>query len=299
MTKNHFICSMVEVLSIQHQHKCIPCSHCQQTSAGRCVTCELFMCEKCIQSHNGYLGFKDHVVLTVEELSKPENQSKIKKISKCQEHPEKKVEYYCEICDELLCSYCRHCVDDKQHKFSRLEEAAQNKRKDLKTNREILEKSVAVSEQETIILKENRKTIDYNFDEAQSVINERKEHLLSKLEEKLREKTNSMIDDARRVCERKTRNIDTSIEEREMFSSRMKSSTDMVRSLLENGNDEEIVRSCQFVQENVNGAKETRESLAEDCVVLSWSSDEIDTMLLAEIKDIIEDKGTVAIHASL
>ena len=289
---------MVEVFSIQHQHKCIPCSHCQQPSAGRCESCELFMCETCMLSHNGYIGFRDHVVLIMEELSKPENQSKIKKISKCPEHPKKKLKYYCETCDELI---CRHCMDfdhDKQHKFSPLEKAAQTKRKELKQNCEALEKSVAVSEQEMIILKENRKTINCNFDQAQSVINERKEHLLSKLEEKLREKTNSMIDDARRVCERKTRNIDTNIEETEMFVSRMKASAEMARNLLENGNDEEIVRSSQSVRRNVHHPKETRESL-EVCVVIPWSSDEIDTMLLAEIKDIIVDKGTVAICASL
>ena len=72
----------------------------------------------------------------------------------------------------------------------------------------------------------------------------------------------------------------------------MKASADMARSLLENGNDEEIVRSCQSVQRNVHHPMEKRESIAEDCVVISWSSDEIDTMILAEIKDITEDKGT-------
>ena len=155
MTRNHFICSMVEVMSIQHQHTCIPCSHCQQPSVGRCESCELFMCETCIQSHNGYLGFKDHVVLTMEELSKPENQSKIKKISKCPEHPKKKLKYYCETCDELI---CRHCMDfdhDKQHKFSPLEKAAQAKRKELKQNCEALERSVASGQQEMTVFKNN------------------------------------------------------------------------------------------------------------------------------------------------
>ena len=292
MTRNHFICSMVEVMSIQDQRTCIPCSHCQQPSAGRCESCEQFMCETCMQSHNGYIGFREHVVLTMEELSKPENQSKIKKNSKCPEHPKKKLKYYCETCDELI---CRHCMDfdhDKQHKFSPLEKAAQAKRKEMKQNCETLERTVAFGEQEKTVLKETRESINRNFDKAQSVINERKEHLLNRLQEKLRRKTNFMIDDAWTVCERKTRKIDNEIQEKETFVSRMKASADMARSLLENGNDEEIVRSCQSLQENVNDAKETHQSLAEDSNVMSWNSDEVDTMLLAEIKDIIEDKGT-------
>ncbi|XP_028411863.1 E3 ubiquitin-protein ligase TRIM56-like [Dendronephthya gigantea] len=132
MTRNHFICNMVDVLSIQHQDKCIPCMHCEQQSVGRCVTCEHFMCEKCLKAHNEFLGFKDHVVLTMEELAKPENQSRIKKISKCDQHPNKKLKYYCETCDQLM---CRHCIDfehDKQHKFSPLEKAAKSKREGLK-----------------------------------------------------------------------------------------------------------------------------------------------------------------------
>ena len=192
---------MVEVMSIQDQRTCIPCSHCQQPSVGRRESCEEFMCKTCMQSHNEYLGFKDHVVLTMEELSKPENQSKIKKISKCPEHPKKKLKYYCETCDELL---CRHCMDfdhDKQHKFSPLEKAAQAKRKELKKNCEALERSVASAQQEMTVFKTTRESINHNFGKAQRVINERKEHLLTRLQEKLRRKTNSMIEDAQRVKE--------------------------------------------------------------------------------------------------
>ena len=278
---------MVEVMSIQHQHTSIPCSHCQQPSAGRCESCELFMCETCIQSHNGYLGFKDHVVLTMEELSKPENQSKIKKISKCPEHPQKKLKYYCETCDELI---CRHCMDfdhDKQHKFSPLEKAAQAKRKELKQNCEALERSVASGQQEMTVFKTIRESINHNFGKAQRIINARKELLLTRLQRK----TNSMIEHARGVCEQKTRNVDNEIQEKQALVSRIKASADMARSVLENGNDEEIVRSSQSVQRNVHHPMEKRESIAEDGVVSPWSSDEIDTMLLAEIKDIIQDKG--------
>ena len=100
-----------------------------------------------------------------------------------------------------------------------------------------------------------------------------------------------MIEDARRVREQKTRNVDNEIQEKQALVSRMKASADMAHSLLENGNDEEIVRSFQSVQRNVHHPMEKRESIAEDCVVSPWSSDEIDKMLLAEIKDIIQDKG--------
>ena len=139
---------MVEVLSIQDQDKSIPCSHCEQPSAGRCVTCELFMCEKCIQSHNGYLGFRDHVVLTMEELSKPENQSKIKGKSYCKKHSSKKLKLYCETCEELICTYCvvfEHVRPD--HFCLPLEEIAERKRKELKTICQTLENNESFTEE--------------------------------------------------------------------------------------------------------------------------------------------------------
>ena len=290
MTRNHFICSMVEVLSIQQQDKCIPCSHCQQPSVGRCVTCELFMCEKCLKFHNDYPGFRDHLVLTMEELSKPENQSKIKKSSKCTQHPNKKLKYHCETCDELI---CRHCMDfdhDKQHKFTPLERAAQSKRKDLKKNCEILERTVEHGKKETCTLKEDIKSLNNDFDKMQRLINERKQQFLAKVHNTVDKKTNSMIEDARQVLDDKTKNIQAEIHEREGFLNRVKTSADMARSLLENANDEEIVRSCQSVQQNVNNTIEKgnhKEICVENYSVHSWSSDEIDKMLLVEIKGII------------
>ena len=292
MTRNHFICNMIEVLSIQDQDKRILCSHCGQPSVGRCVSCELFMCDKCTQSHNEYIGFRDHVVLTMEELSKPENQSKIKKISKCTQHPNKKLKYYCETCNQLICRHCMEFDHDKQHKFSPLEQAAQSKRKDLKTSSEILEKTVADCNRETRVLKEDCVLLNRNFDKAQRVINERKEQLLGRLQERLQKKTNSMIDDARQVFDRKTRNIDGRINDTLTFVNRVKASADMAHSLLENGNEEEIVRSFQSVQENVNNTKrEAHEDVHDDVGVLPWNSAEIDKMLLAEVEDIVEDKG--------
>ena len=292
MTRNHFICNMVEVLSIQDQDKCIPCCHCDQPSAGRCETCELFMCEKCLNPHNQYPGFKDHVVLTMQELSKLENQSKIKRNSKCPEHPNKKLKYYCETCDELI---CRHCMDfdhDKQHKFSPIEKAAKSKRKVLEQNRETLERIIAKGKKEDLHLKEYLESVNQEFCEVERLINEKKDALLYNLKDRLCKKTRSMICNKQEVFERKTRNIHAKIEEKGTFLSRIKASADIARSLLENGNDEEIIRSCQSVQENVNSATETENftyNLDNGAVMLG--REEIDKMLLDEIKDVV--KGSV------
>ena len=291
MTRNHFICNMVEVLSIQEQNKCIPCSHCQQPSVGRCVACELFMCEKCFKPHNDYPGFQDHLVLTMEELSKPENQSKIRKISKCTQHPNKKLKYYCDTCDQLICRHCMDFVHDKEHKFLPLEQAAESKRKDLKKNCELLERTVYHSNNDTDKLKNVGKSLNRNFGAAQSLLNERKQELLTKLQDKIDGKINSMMDNVCAMFDQKTERVTMQINRKETFVNRLKASADMARSLLENGNDEEIVRSFQSVQENINSAnKEVHQDIYLDDNVLPWSAGEVDKMLLAEIKDVLKEK---------
>ena len=222
MTRNHFICSMVEVLSIQHQVKCIPCSHCEQPSTGRCVTCELFMCEKCLKPHNEYPGFKDHVVLTMEELSKPENQSKIKGKSYCKKHSSKKLKLYCETCEELICTYCvvfEHVRPD--HVCSPLEEIAERKREQLKTNCEDLQLIISNTNEETQSLKKEIKSLNSNFNEKQRLINEKKQQLLRKIQDKIEKKTNSLIEDSRRVLEDNTKILEQKVEERETFKTRI------------------------------------------------------------------------------
>ena len=292
MMRNYFICNMVEVLSLQDHEKCIPCSHCEQPSAGRCVTCELFMCEKCTQSHNGYLGFRDHVVLTMEELSKPENHSKIKGKSYCKKHSSKKLKLYCETCQELICTYCmsfEHVRPD--HICSPLEETAERKREELKTNCEGLRKTIFDTQKQTQSLKKEIKSLNSNFNEKQRLINEKKQQLLQEIHDKMEKKTKSLIEDARRALEEKTNKLEQKVEERETFMTRIKASADMAHSLLENGNDEEVVRSYQSVVNNTVDKNYVKEDLQPDDLHLTPT--EIKTVLLAEIKDLAQIKGII------
>ena len=289
MTKNHFICNMVEVLSIQQQDKSIPCSHCQQLSAGRCVTCELFMCEKCLKFHNDYPGFKGHIVLTMEELSKPENQSKIKGKSYCKKHHKKKLKLYCETCEELICTYCmsfEHVRPD--HECSPLEEVAERKREELKEECENLQRTVAEKHDEIYGLKENIESLKGNFVKMQHLVNEEKEQLLAELHDIVNIKANSIIEDARQVLAKNTKVLEERVQQKETFVNRVKASTDMARSLMENGNDEEIVGSYQsVVNHQIEGNFDGDELSEFD------SSQTFEPILVGVIKELVENKAKV------
>ena len=258
MTRNHFICNMVEVLSIQDQHKCIPCSHCEQPSSGRCVTCELFMCEKCIQSHNGYLGFKDHVVLTMEELSKPENQSKIKGKSYCKKHSGKKLKLYCETCEELICTYCvvfEHVRPD--HICSPLEEIAGRKRKELKTTCRNLENDEIFTCALYDHLAHTFLEIEENLEAAQEKIRNGKYLVWASVKSVLEKKAQSLIQETSNIAKEKTRAIDEELKRISEHQAGQSKVYDTVMALVDNGSNEEIMLSHKSVQQTIeNGAKE-------------------------------------------
>ena len=139
--------------------------------------------------------------------------------------------------------------------------------------------------------------MDANCCKAQRLKNERKEQLLGKLQERLQKKTNLVIEDARQIVDDNTGILEERIHQRETFVNRVKASTNMARSLLENGNDEEIVRSYQSVVNN-DAIENDEENNKIDDTVLSLSSDEIDTMLLAEIHDFVQNKGIMYIYTT-
>ena len=297
MTRNHFICNMVEVLSIQDQDKCIPCSHCQQPSVGRCVTCELFMCEKCFKPHNEYPGFQDHVVLTMEELSKPENQSKIKGKSYCKKHSDKKLKLYCETCEELICTYCvvfEHVRPD--HVCSPLEETAQRKREELKTIYQTLENNESQSTQLYDELAITLCYLDKNLEEAKNHIHKRKNSILTDVNDVLEKKAQSLIEEIENTARVKNQTIDEQLKRVSHHMAAQKETHDVAKALVENGSNEEILLSYKSVQESVeNGERGYEIKLIHvmDDELPRCSDEELDNKFFDEIKAIT--KGTVRI----
>ena len=106
MRGSHFIRNMVDVLNAERTTNIWKCSnHSEKASCSRCVSCEVFLCEECLKVHENWSTFKGHVVLTIEDLKKPENQSKITGAMRCKEHTTKKLKFYCETCQVLICRY--------------------------------------------------------------------------------------------------------------------------------------------------------------------------------------------------
>jgi hypothetical protein len=148
MPRNHFICNMVKATAELDRGIGVPCSHnCSQSySVARCVTCEKFLCRECLTDHNKYRANNGHSVLTMEELSKPENRKKINDKMYCNEHSGMELKVYCKTCDQLI---CRDCMDFKHvqqgHSCVLVNDVASNYKELLASNNKAMEDALIES----------------------------------------------------------------------------------------------------------------------------------------------------------
>ena len=297
MTKNHFICNMLEALSIQHQEKCVPCSHCEQPSVGRCVTCELFMCEKCLESHNGYIGFRDHVVLTMEELSKPEHRSKIKGKSYCKRHTSKKLKLYCETCEELICTYCvvfEHVQPD--HECSPLEEIAERKREELRKVCEILKSNDSYNTEFYDELAVTSFYLDKNLEEAKSQIHKRKNSVLKFVNARLEKKAQCLIEELENSARLKHQTIDEELKRVSDHMAGQRKTYDIAKALVENGSNEEITLSLKSVRQSVENSEIKYERKEIDDKLPKCSDDELDNKFFHTVKTSKKAESECSVH---
>ncbi len=132
LPSNQFIKNMLEIMAIQQKAKASAvCSRCQDPAANHCASCEVFMCNKCSESHDNWL--KDHDVLSIQELGNPERQVGMRRKLYCMKH-EDNVEAsaacsrcqldpavnHCTTCEMFMCKKCSESHDfwpsNKSHK---------------------------------------------------------------------------------------------------------------------------------------------------------------------------------------
>ena len=292
MRQNHFICNMLDAMAVQNQVKAVPCSYCQEPSVGRCVTCEVFMCKKCLRPHNDFPGFRDHVVLSMEELSKPENKANIKGQSRCKKHNKKKLKFYCETCNELVCRYCME-VDHLRpdHVCLPLETIAEKNIEALKLNYLTFEENLSRGNEKLRELSNVVESLNKNMEKARRKIYQEKSETLAKIERMLEEKAKSLVNEAEDIFTNKKSAAVKLKEEVQTYVNKVGASADLSSTLIANGNDEDIVLFQKVVQEKAETLQTEYPRNArpvENNKILIDNSERVDELL---IEDVVKKYG--------
>ena len=262
MPRNHFICNMVKVAAVLDRRIGVPCSHnCSQSySVARCVNCEKFLCRECLTGHNNYRANNDHSVLTMEELSKPENRKKINDKMYCNEHSGKKLKVYCETCNQLI---CRDCMDFKHvkqgHSCVLVKDVASNYKELLASNGKAMEDALSEGNVFLQRLAVTTQQLDRDVENAKTKIAQRKEFVAKKVIEMLDQKAESLSKKLDEMHKGKRASLDRQAEETKLYVENIKTSVQLSKKLVDQGTEEEIISSQKMMLDNANNLLTNRE----------------------------------------
>ena len=262
MPRNHFICNMVQAMAVLDRGTRVPCSHnCTESySVARCVTCEKFLCRECLTDHNKYRGNHGHSVLTMEELSKPENQKKIKDRMYCNEHSGKKLKVYCETCDQLICKDCMDFKHVKQgHSCVLVKDVANNYKEILASNNKAMKDALTEGNACLQQLKRETERLDNETKNIKSQIVQKKELIAKIVKEMLDEKADTLMKRVDEIHEGKQDKLERQTEETKSYVENIKTSVQLSEKLVDQGTEEEIISSQKMMLDNANNLLTKRE----------------------------------------
>ena len=242
---------MLEIMSIKQKAKTSPlCSRCESAAIGHCGTCEAFMCSKCSAAHEIWHG--NHNVLSVEELSNPENQVKFKRKLYCKKHEDKTLEYYCETCKDLCCIDCVVLNHQKpDHLCVTMREIAQKKKETLQSSCTTLDEKVSEGKKALNNICEVMKTLEKMAKTTKDQIKEEKENILKMVEEKLNEKEKKMNEEVDEVYSEMYKELSKQRDEIKEYLDKVQASVSLPKNLLKRGSIEEILSSQKLIDENI------------------------------------------------
>ena len=257
LPSNHFIKNMLEIMAIQEKAKASPaCSHCQDPAINHCASCEMFMCKKCSGCHDIWPGNKNHNVLSVEELSKPESQLKMKRTLYCMKHDDKILEYYCETCKKLCCIDCVVLNHQKsKHSCVRIREVTHTRRNSLQSSCTTLDKKLLDGKEALNKICEVMKSLKENAKMAKDQVKKNKEKILKILEEKLAERAEKMKKEVDKVYNELHSELSKQHDEIKEYLDKIQASVPLPRNLLKRGSIEEILSLQKLIDENIEKLK--------------------------------------------
>ena len=251
LPSSHFIKNMLEIIAIQQKAKMSPsCSRCESPAVGHCGTCEAFMCSRCSDAHE--IWFRNHDVLSVQELSNPETQVKIRKKLFCKKHEDKTLDYYCETCKDLCCIDCVVLNHQKlDHLCVTVREITQKQKEALQSSCRTLDEKVYEGKKALNNICEVMKSLEKNVKTTKDQIKVQKENVLKMVEEKLTEKEKKMNEEVDEVYSEMHKELSKQHDEIKEYLDKIQDSVSLPKNLLKRGSIEEIVSSQKLIDKKI------------------------------------------------
>ena len=286
---------MLEIMAIQEKAKASTvCFRCKDPAVKFCTTCEMLLCKKCLtEFHDFWPANKNHNVLSVEEMSNPESQVRMRRKHYCTEHNEKILEYFCETCKELSCIDCVVLNHQKsEHSCVAVSKMTRKKAETLQSSCTTLDEKLSEGKKALNNICEVMKSLEKNAKTAKDQIKEQKENILKIVAEKLDEKAKKMNKDVDEVYCEMHNELSKQHDEIKEYLRKVQASVSLPRNLLKRGSVEEILSSQKLIDEKVEklGIEKPEDLDAVNDGDIHYVSEDIDKI---NVDDIVGQLGLV------
>jgi tripartite motif-containing protein 56 len=253
LPSSYFIKNMLEIMAIQQKAKTsTACSRCQDPAINHCPSCEIFMCKKCSDLHDSWPTHKNHNTLSVQELSNPKSQVKMRSKLYCTKHKDEVLKYYCETCKELSCIDCVVLNHQKpNHSCVAVSELANNQRETLQSSCTTLDEKLAEGKEVLNNICEVMKSLEPNSKTAKDQIEEQKENILKIVAKKLNDRAKKMNNDVDKLYGELHSELSEQHDEMKDYLDKVQASVSLPKNLLKRGSIEEIISSQKLIDEKI------------------------------------------------
>ena len=258
--RNDFINNTLDLMPlIEQQHK-IHCESCegQVSVTCRCADCERYLCKDCLKAHNNWPDLKSHVVLTLEELAKPENHSKAKRKLRCGKdgHRNKQLEFYCSTCHELACVNCVLLDHPKpDHNYEAIDIVAGKRKDELRTTSTILQNISNQGQNALQKIEQCTQNLQVSAKKAKEVILQQEKEILEEFTEKLKQGTEALLGQVDKKHNKVNESLVKQGDEIKVYVKKVNGSLVFAKSIIEKGSNEEILSLQEGINVNAGNIK--------------------------------------------
>ena len=249
--QNPFIRNLVEEVAILSHTTDVTCSHkCTEgPSVAGCLTCKKFLCKECLAVHNKYRGHINHSVLTMKELTKPENRKKLREKIFCREHEGEMLIAYCQTCDKLVCKECMDIQNTKlcSHFLFLVQNVTGACKEKLVEKSQAMDNALREGGAHLKKLLAANKQLDSDVANATREIIQRKESVIAELTKMLEQKAEVLLLEAELIYRGEKLKLERPTAEAKEYVENLNRSVQLSRKLIDNGTDEEIVSSQKMM----------------------------------------------------
>ena len=214
-----------------------PICNSEAEAAKFCQQCKKSMCKKCAAIHGQWGDFRDHKIISLEELDSDKKLLSVAITTMCQRHPKVEAAIYCQTCSELICNNCTVSIRHKGHSYKLIDEIYPEYKEEiisslqpLKEQRNKVQQALDMCDTKAREIKSQKSCIESSIslkiEQLQQDLEKRKTNLIAILESKTEEKLKELATHRDYV---------------ETMHVRMSSCVDYAESCLETGMESEVV----------------------------------------------------------